>query len=135
MKRTCKSKQLSKTSKLGCECGFHVKQEHFLPEEIIKDVKMSASDDNFSGKVMHSLQYEEKTPLWHYVIYFFAFVFTCILCSIFGGKLSFDIITNAIIEFFSSLTLLLKDVRFYAISAFIFLIFIIIFIKQQHLSS
>jgi hypothetical protein len=108
-----------------------MKQEYFLPEEIIEDVKKSALDDNFSNKVIHSLRYEERTPLWHYAVYFFAFAFACILYYIFGGKLSFDSITNAIAGFFSFLIFLLKDIRFYIVFTLVFLTLIIILLNKN----
>jgi hypothetical protein len=108
-----------------------MQQEYFLPKEIIESVKKSTPNNHFSNKVMHSLQQEERTPLWYYVIYFFAFAFACVLCYIFGGKFSFDIISDAASRFFSFLEFLLKDIRFYIVSTLIFLVTAIGFIRTN----
>jgi hypothetical protein len=102
-----------------------MKQEYFLAEDVVDRAKRSAPDDGFSHRVMDSLTQLERTPLWHYMIYLFAFVFACILCYIFGGKLSFDIITDSIARFFSFLGFLLKDIRFYI--SLLVLLFAVVF--------
>ncbi|MDR0763294.1 MAG: hypothetical protein LBF01_02210 [Bacteroidales bacterium] len=110
-----------------------MEQERFLPKEVIESVKKSTLDDNFSHKVMSSLPKEERTPLWHYIIYFFAFVFACFLCYLFGVKLSLDIVINTVFQFSSFLELLFKNINFYIVSTLVFLAVVIWLIRNEAL--
>jgi hypothetical protein len=113
-----------------------MKQEYFLSKDVVDCAKRSAPGDGFSRRVMNSLAQQERTPLWHYLIYLFAFVFACVLCYIFGGKLSFDIITDSIAGFFSFLGFLLKDIRFYiSLLVLLFAVVINIIRNEYYLTS
>jgi hypothetical protein len=86
---------------------------------------------------MNRLPTAERTPLWHYVIYFFAVVFAITFCYIFGGKISFDIVADDIIRIFSplkhlkSFQSLLTDIRLYAVLVLALLIVTIGFIREN----
>ncbi|MDR2556746.1 MAG: DUF5056 domain-containing protein [Bacteroidales bacterium] len=110
-----------------------MEREYFLPKEIIDSEKKSTLDDDFSRKVMSSLPQEERTPLWHYIIYVFAFALACFLCHIFGVKLSLDIINDASSHFFSFLESLFTDIKFYIVSTLLFLVVIIGLIRNDSL--